>query len=191
MSHPNNPSSMKTNTSPLRLSWVPPWTPHSDLSVHLHRGTLGLSTFAHILSDPRVQGIPLILETPSFEKPREVWGVELAVLNQLSSIKQCNSVGSGEGGGRLADSGSRMAGEARLDLEDLGDEVKKAVATAKGPLESKRGAKGKEKAVKGKTVSAQSKARKGGVGKRKRKLREDEDSSDESGDGDYEEGCSH
>ena len=51
------------------------------------RGFLGIRTFAHILSDPRVQDIPLILETPSFEKPREVWGNEIQVLQRLSGIE--------------------------------------------------------------------------------------------------------
>jgi len=36
------------------------------------------------MSDERVQDIPLILETPSFEAPREVWTKEIAVLQQLS-----------------------------------------------------------------------------------------------------------
>lgn len=51
------------------------------------RGFLGIRTFAHILSDPRVQDIPLILETQSFEKPREVWGKEIQVLQRLAGIE--------------------------------------------------------------------------------------------------------
>lgn len=38
------------------------------------------------MNDPRVQNIPLILETPSFERPVEVWGKEIAVLQQLSQV---------------------------------------------------------------------------------------------------------
>jgi AP endonuclease-1 len=46
---------------------------------------LGLPVFHHILTDKRVQNLPLILETPSFEKP-EVWATELEVLNRLSNL---------------------------------------------------------------------------------------------------------
>ena len=49
----------------------------------LCRGYLGIRTFSHLLSDPRVQDIPLILETQSFEKPKEVWGKEIQVLQRL------------------------------------------------------------------------------------------------------------
>jgi len=36
------------------------------------------------MNDERVQDIPLILETPSFEAPKEVWTKEIAILQQLS-----------------------------------------------------------------------------------------------------------
>lgn len=34
-----------------------------------------------------MQGIPLILETPSFERPRETWACEIGVLNGLSVME--------------------------------------------------------------------------------------------------------
>jgi AP endonuclease-1 len=43
-----------------------------------------LSTFAHILRDPRTQGIPLVVETPNFDDDRAVWTGEVRVLNALS-----------------------------------------------------------------------------------------------------------
>jgi AP endonuclease-1 len=43
--------------------------------------------FYHILNDVRVQGIPLILETPSFEMP-EVWATEIGVLNRMSGAEE-------------------------------------------------------------------------------------------------------
>ncbi|KAK2459507.1 hypothetical protein APHAL10511_008491 [Amanita phalloides] len=58
-----------------------------DRHENIGLGFLGIRTFAHILSDPRVQGIPLILETPTFEKPEEVWGKEIQVLNSLAGIE--------------------------------------------------------------------------------------------------------
>jgi AP endonuclease-1 len=59
----------------------------------LYRGYIGLHAFHHILTDPRVQGIPLVLETPSFELPETVWKKEIEVLNQLSEME----LGEGEG----------------------------------------------------------------------------------------------
>ncbi|KAJ4483695.1 AP endonuclease [Lentinula aciculospora] len=57
---------------------------HDNIGV----GHLSIQTFAHILADPRMQNIPLILETPSHEgsnKNWDVWVKEIAVLNHLSS----------------------------------------------------------------------------------------------------------
>jgi len=34
-----------------------------------------------------MQHIPLVLETPSFELPREVWAKEIEVLNSLSGLE--------------------------------------------------------------------------------------------------------
>src|SRR5689334_2438880 len=52
----------------------------------MSRGSLGLNAFRHVMNDSRVQNIPLILETPSFERPVDVWGKEVAVLQQLSRV---------------------------------------------------------------------------------------------------------
>ena len=60
------------------------------------RGTLKLPAFLTILSDPRVQNIPLILETPTFEA-EEVWECEIKVLNMLSEVGA--SSGSSKDGG--------------------------------------------------------------------------------------------
>ena len=37
------------------------------------------------MNDERIQNIPLILETPSFEAPKEVWAREIAILQRLSA----------------------------------------------------------------------------------------------------------
>lgn len=71
------------------------------------RGYLGINTFRHILRDPRTQNIPLILETPSFEQPKEVWGKEIRILQTLA--------------GNL---------EATQSEEDLQEEVRHAVKEA-------------------------------------------------------------
>ncbi|KAG6892920.1 hypothetical protein C0992_011881, partial [Termitomyces sp. T32_za158] len=49
-------------------------------------GHIGIVGFHHILNDSRVQHIPLILETPSFEQPGEVWAKEIEALNRLSGL---------------------------------------------------------------------------------------------------------
>ncbi|KAF7353908.1 AP-endonuc-2 domain-containing protein [Mycena venus] len=52
---------------------------HENIGI----GHIGIQGFHHILNDVRFQNIPLILETPSFEKP-EVWAAEIAALDGLS-----------------------------------------------------------------------------------------------------------
>ncbi|KAJ7718963.1 xylose isomerase-like protein [Mycena maculata] len=54
-----------------------------DRHENIGMGRIGILGFHHILNDTRFQDIPLILETPSFEKP-EVWAKEIAALNGLS-----------------------------------------------------------------------------------------------------------
>ena len=59
--------------------------------VRSSRGYLGITAFRHILQDPRTQNIPLILETPSFEQPKEVWGKEIGILHTLTDDSETNS----------------------------------------------------------------------------------------------------
>ncbi|KAK7036029.1 AP-endonuc-2 domain-containing protein [Favolaschia claudopus] len=56
-----------------------------DRHENIGMGHIGIQGFHHILNDPRFANIPLILETPSFEKP-EVWAAEIAALNSLSGV---------------------------------------------------------------------------------------------------------
>jgi AP endonuclease-1 len=48
-------------------------------------GHIGLRGFHHVLTDKRTQNLPIILETPSFERAG-VWAKEIEVLNGLSSL---------------------------------------------------------------------------------------------------------
>jgi AP endonuclease-1 len=85
---------------------------------------LGLPAFHHILTDKRVQNLPLILETPSFEKP-EVWATELEVLNRLSNLVVVESTSDSDGmvnviketvkkaGGSTSAKGRSMAGRVK------------------------------------------------------------------------------
>ncbi|KAG1742021.1 xylose isomerase-like protein [Suillus lakei] len=56
-----------------------------DRHENIGLGHLGISTFRHIVSDPRTQDIPLILETPTFEAT-EIWAKEITALNCLSNL---------------------------------------------------------------------------------------------------------
>lgn len=123
-------------------------------STHLSRGHIGLSAFHHILTDPRVQGIPLVLETPSFEKPEQVWKKEIDVLNHLSLTSD-----------QLGDNEHDMGSVIEIELEKWAEELKEVVVAAGGGKE-------KEKVVK----------RVGKGKKRKREEYEDDDKNGESGE---------
>ncbi|KAG0701688.1 xylose isomerase-like protein [Suillus ampliporus] len=56
-----------------------------DRHENIGLGQLGISVFRHIVSDPRTQNIPLILETPTFEAT-EIWTKEISILNCLSEL---------------------------------------------------------------------------------------------------------
>lgn len=56
-----------------------------DRHENIGLGHIGISTFRHVVSDPRTQDIPLILETPTFEAT-EIWTKEISALNCLSNL---------------------------------------------------------------------------------------------------------
>ena len=122
--------------------------------TYAFRGTIGLPAFQTILNDPRTQDIPLILETPSFERPVEVWGKEIAALNEVSGMKR---VGSG------AKEESEV--ETERKIEGLVEEIRAAVKLV--------GGKSKDKG----TISK--KATTGKRGKRKREESEEEESEEQ------------
>ncbi|TEB21425.1 AP endonuclease [Coprinellus micaceus] len=95
-----------------------------DRHENLGMGTLGLPAFRAILTDPRTRDIPLILETPSFERPKEVWGVEVGVLNALSVLGPATE---------------------KRSMEELAEEVRRAVG--KASLEAGKGKRGAKKVV--------------------------------------------
>jgi len=60
-----------------------------DRHQNVGQGFLTLTTFAHILTDPRTKNIPLILETPAYDAPgtdtgMSIWNKEVEVLNRFS-----------------------------------------------------------------------------------------------------------
>jgi deoxyribonuclease-4 len=51
-----------------------------DRHESIGKGTLGLKPFGFIMSDPRLEGMPLILETPN----DDIWAEEIEILYQIS-----------------------------------------------------------------------------------------------------------
>lgn len=62
-----------------------------DRHENIGLGHLGITTFRHIVSDPRTRDIPLILETPTFEA-KDIWTKEISVLNRLSNLVEDSEV---------------------------------------------------------------------------------------------------
>lgn len=98
------------------------------------RGELSITTFQHILTDPRTQHIPLILETPAFDGPgsalasgMDVWSKEVEILKQIS-------------GDHVQDE------KERAGLEEMwADEIREVVLEMKAGKEAKEEAKKEKK----------------------------------------------
>ncbi|KAF5319096.1 hypothetical protein D9611_014086 [Ephemerocybe angulata] len=134
-------------------------------------GTLGLPAFHAILTDERTKDIPLILETASFERPTEVWGVEIGVLNALSELGRAVESG--------ADSGEVEEGERDVEkeMEVLGGRVREVVGRISKEVEKEKAKKGKAKGVKAKGVKAKGVKAKG---VKRRKVGDDADADEEA-----------
>ncbi|KAL1677425.1 xylose isomerase-like protein [Schizophyllum commune] len=103
-------------------------TPHKsnkDRHENIGQGTLGLPAFHHILTDPRTQNMPLILETPNGDNS-DVWHTEINVLNRMSGMSTEEFEAAQEG-----------------MVEEIGGAVKRAVGEKAG--KEKKVAKGKGK----------------------------------------------
>ena len=74
-----------------------------DRHTHIGDGTLGRSAFQHLLSDPRLAGVPMVLETPKGTDPR---GRDWDVVN-LRRLRRI-----------------RAAGPRRSDVSDRSDAVR-------------------------------------------------------------------
>ena len=63
-----------------------PLASHKDLHCNIGLGHLGLEAFRLIMNDPRLRGLPLVLETPSGDDP-SVWAREIALLHSLVGLR--------------------------------------------------------------------------------------------------------
>lgn len=58
---------------------------NKDRHQNIGLGEIGLAAFRFVVQDPRTAGIPLILETPTFEET-EVWAREIKMLYELQDL---------------------------------------------------------------------------------------------------------
>ena len=56
---------------------------HKDRHEKIGQGTLGLATFASVVTEPRLAGLPMVLETP--QEGLEGWASEIALLRRLAA----------------------------------------------------------------------------------------------------------
>ena len=56
---------------------------HKDRHERIGEGTLGLETFRAVVTNPRLEGLPLVLETP--QTGLDGWAAEIALLRSLKS----------------------------------------------------------------------------------------------------------
>lgn len=109
------------------------------------RGHLSLHAFTHVVSDPRLKNIPLILETPTFESP-SVWRTEISVLNRLAGqhLKgPCLSQPDVQSDVELNET-VELVEEIRQAVWDAAASSKKDTTKGKGVKASKRGKKNKD-----------------------------------------------
>jgi AP endonuclease 1 len=84
------------------------------------------------VSDPRTQGIPLVLETPNFDADRDVWGTEIAVLNRLSLVPASTSPDDAKETTKSSVSG---------DAESGAEEIRETVMRARKAADAKKAKK--------------------------------------------------
>lgn len=56
---------------------------HKDRHERIGEGTLGLETFRAVVTNPRLEGLPMVLETPQADL--DGWGAEITLLRRLAS----------------------------------------------------------------------------------------------------------
>ena len=117
-------------------------TPYSHMITAAHEslrimssGHIGLPAFQHILSDSRLQDIPLVLETPSFEST-EIWTKEVEVLNQLST---------------MGDAGNDQVsiGKMKTEIEEM---VKRVVGSTNTTAKNGKATKAKASGKRGRSI---------------------------------------
>ncbi|KAH6886648.1 xylose isomerase-like protein [Coprinopsis sp. MPI-PUGE-AT-0042] len=150
----------------------------TDRHESIGMGSLSLASFHHILSNARTKGISLVLETPSWECPKEICGTEIEVLRKFIGLPVLTEAKTVEG---------ELVAEEKevLPVESLQDEVKAAIKRVGGDQPKVKKGKGKVEGDSTTKVKA-AKGKKGGAGKKRKWSLEDDD--DNESDGAEEEG---
>ena len=130
-----------------------PFSSHRDLHQNIGLGFLGLRAFHNVMNEPRLEGLPMVLETPIDSKDEEgkdiedkgIWAREIKLLEGLIGM----------------DSASEEFKTMEIDLAARGAEERKKYQEAfERKQEKDRKAAGKEKAPrkgrKGKAMSSNS-----------------------------------
>ena len=60
-----------------------PLVSHKDRHERIGEGALGLGTFRAVVTNPRLEGLPMVLETP--QTGLDGWGAEIALLRRLAA----------------------------------------------------------------------------------------------------------
>ncbi|KAJ4493879.1 xylose isomerase-like protein [Lentinula edodes] len=152
---------------------------HDNIGV----GHLSIRTFAHILADPRMQDIPLILETPSHEessKNWDVWAKEIEVLNLLSTSSTPNTNAASDALSSRHNTTNSIEnaenprdgtnGAHKLKLDSLAQSIKDAITTAETTGRRKKATK-----ITPKKVAKDASASRGGKKSRRGKRKEEEE----------------
>ncbi|RDB22943.1 putative endonuclease 4 [Hypsizygus marmoreus] len=104
-----------------------------DRHENIGMGHIGLRGFHHILNDPRIHNIPLILETQNFETPEQTWAKEIEVLNKLSGLDLA------------VDEGEAQCSAMAKEIKDAIHHADKAGGKPKRKTRATRGGKKKRK----------------------------------------------
>ncbi|KAL1706874.1 xylose isomerase-like protein [Schizophyllum commune] len=133
-------------------------TPHKsnkDRHENIGQGTLGLPAFHHILTDPRTQNMPLILETPNGDNS-DVWHTEIDVLNRMSGMSTEEYEAAQEGMvEEIGEAVRRAVGEKAVKEKEVKkvkkagkEKEKKAPATSKKTTNAAKKPRGKKRKAK-------------------------------------------
>ncbi len=132
--------------------------------AHLtRRGEIGLAAFRFLMRDPRLSGIPLILETPTFEEP-DVWAREIKLLYELQVLDGADDA--------VAPRLAEMTDAWRDELAAM------RAASGKGPEEKKE--KQEQKAAKKRAEKKEARGAGPGASKRGKKAKKEESGAESS-----------
>jgi AP endonuclease-1 len=143
---------------------------HRDLHQNIGMGELGLLAFANLMADPRLDGLPFILETPMLDgtlnaegDSGKVWTSEIALLYEVQRVVQASKPEQWP-----------AALESDANVQELFQGIKAIVDANNELKEAKKAAKKAEKAL----AKAAGRAKPAGKKKANRKAASDSELSE-------------